>query len=476
MGAMQYAESIDWLFSLHRFGMKLGLANMEILAEGLGRPQDRFGSVLVAGTNGKGSTAAMLHQILVVSGLRSGLYTSPHLVRTEERIRLGDREILPVELAEVLSEVRAAIETLLAAGKLAAHPTFFEAMTGAALLAFARAGTEIAVLEVGLGGRLDATNIVDPLLSVITNIDLDHQEQLGTTLAGIAREKAGVLRRGAVGLVGESRAEPLDAIRDVAASVGARVVVAWEESEVAVLGHAGQDGSRNVSSGGHGCPERIRVMTLRVTTPSARYERIECPLLGDHQTANVLLAVRGAELLGDAPRNPLRIPPEMIVAGIRGTRWPGRLEWVGSEPALLLDGAHNAAGCWALAAYLEAARLVPVLLFGAMRDKDYAAMLKLLLPRVGAAVLTSPPIERAAAPEELLAAARGLIAGGLIPGTAAHRGGFVCEARSDAGEGLARARELAGGKGTVLVAGSLFLVGAIKERVEAAAVRVEEPR
>ena len=218
--AVDYGDPVAWLFSLHKFGMKLGLENIRILLEDRGRPQDAFRSVLIAGTNGKGSTAAMLHAILLAAGRRSGLYTSPHLVNTEERIRIGDRDIDAAELAAILSDIRTAIDRMLAAGTLAATPTFFEVITAAALVAFARAGIEIAVLEVGLGGRLDATNVVDPVLSIITTIDKDHQEQLGGTLDAIAREKAGILRSQVRAILGPLAPEPLAAIRAPATAEG----------------------------------------------------------------------------------------------------------------------------------------------------------------------------------------------------------------------------------------------------------------
>jgi dihydrofolate synthase/folylpolyglutamate synthase len=476
---MTYGQATEWLFGLNRFGMKLGLENIRTLLEALGRPQDRFACILVGGTNGKGSTAAMLHSILDAAGVRSGLFTSPHLVRVEERIRIGDRDIDSASLTGIVTELRSLIDALLAAGRLGAHPTFFEVMTSAALLALARAEVEMAVLEVGLGGRLDATNAVDPALSVIATIDLDHTEQLGSTLAAIAREKSGIMRPGVTTAIGDIEGEALEAILEEAAAAGAKLVRAGEGCVVGPLR----------PGGAHGPPG------FSLETPLRNYVHLPCPLPGAHQVRNALLAVRAAELL---PRTPRPVGAEAIAAGLARTRWAGRLEWVDGAPPLLLDGAHNPAGARALAAYLDALGRRPVLLFGAMRDKAADRILEILLPRVAAAVFTRPPMDRAAEPGALRDAARRQAMGGardpaatgagaaggaasrtrrsaaagagkpphppagLLPGPGPE--GYHVE--EDAGAGLDRARRLAGPDGIVLVTGSLFLVGAVKARIE----------
>jgi len=466
---VHYDEAIGWLFSLHRFGMKLGLENMRALTEAMGRPQDRLRCVLVAGTNGKGSTSAMLHAILLASGARAGLYTSPHLVRTEERIRIGDREIDADAIASLITEVRGRIERLLARQQLGAHPTFFEVITCVALLAFVRESVEIALLEVGLGGRLDATNVVDPILSVITNIDFDHQEQLGPTLGSIAREKAGILRRGVPALVGAVGEEAMSVIRAEARTTGARLILATEGSRI---------GSARALS-------PLSPPELAISTPVRSYASISCPLPGEHQRANTLLAIRAAELL-DSPDRP--IDERAIVQGMAATRWPGRLERIEGRPPLLLDGAHNPAGCRALADYLGTLGTKPVLIFAAMRDKQVGPMLEILLPRVAGAVFTRPPTARASEPAELLEAARRIARSLGLHGAPQldvaplnhpeeERLGDAPDtytACSEVPAALAAARAQAGPSGIVLVAGSLFLIGAVKEVLLGLPVRAGE--
>ena len=494
--AMTYDVALEWLFSLQRFGMKLGLDNIRTLTGGLGRPQDRFASVLIAGTNGKGSTAAILHQILLAAGVRSGLYTSPHLVRTEERIRIGSRDIECDALASALTRVRTATDDLRAAGSLAAHPTFFETITAAAFVAFADAGVEVAVLEVGLGGRYDATNVVSPVLSIITNIDLDHQEQLGASLAAIAREKAGVLRPRVPTLVGEAREEPLGAIREEATAIGARLIVAGSGAVPAISSvrsvatspsstASGISAAASSPSFAAACAATPTRLTLSFETPVRRYARLSCPLPGAHQAANVSIAVRAAEFLASLGW-PTGEPA--IVRGVAEVRWPGRLEWIAGRPSLLLDGAHNPAGVGALAEYLDGLESPPVLLFGSMRDKDCRTMLAPLLPRVRAAVFTQPPMDRAAAAGDLILIARALVGEtgtGVDAAHSGHRkgadspatctpsrsGALPLEADPVVTTALTRARSLAGPDGIVLVAGSLFLVGAVKAILEGSTAR-----
>jgi dihydrofolate synthase/folylpolyglutamate synthase len=414
--------ALDYLRSRTELGKKFGLNTIRALVRELGHPELAYPTLLVAGTNGKGSVAAYADAALRASGLRVGIYTSPHLVRVHERIAVGGRRIGERELDTAIGEVRAAADRLVATGVVHAHPTFFEALTAAAFLHFRTRRVDVAVLEVGLGGRLDATNVSDPLASAIVSIDLDHQAFLGRTLGRIAREKAGVLRRGRATILGPLSASARRAVETVAARVGATLVVAPDGTTV-----------RSVRPG------------LEIETPARRYAGLR-PLPGSHQVENLLVALR---LLEAAHRAGLPVDFDAIARGINRTRWPGRLQWVPGRPRLLLDGAHNPAGARALAAYLE--RLEPVVLvFGVMRDKDIAGMAAALFPLAREVVLTRPAVRRAASPAEI---ARRV-------GRAARR----AHRRRDPKLALRLARRLAGPSGTVVVAGSLYLVGAVIEQ------------
>jgi dihydrofolate synthase / folylpolyglutamate synthase len=384
-----------YLDSLVHFGQKFGLETIQRLCEGLGHPETAYTTFLIAGTNGKGSVAAYLDHALRAAGKRVGRYTSPHLVRVNERIVVDGREIDDHELAGVLARVQAVV----------AQPTYFEALTAAAFEHFRAAGVDVAVLEVGMGGRLDATNVADPLVSAIVSIDFDHQVYLGTTLGEIAYEKAGVLRPGRVTVVGPLPDEAMAAVKAQAAVVGAHIRVA-----------SGTD------------------------------RRLEAPLPGAHQRDNLRVAVGVLEAAAEAG---FAVDLDAATTGLAGTSWPGRLQWLGGDVPLLLDGAHNVAGARALAAYLDARGEPFVLLFGAMRDKAFADMAAILFPRAREVVLTTPPAARAATADELLAAA---------PRT--------CHAVPEVGAALALARERARGIGPVVVAGSLYLVGAVLALIE----------
>ena len=373
--------------------------------------------VLVAGTNGKGSTAATLSSIALAAGFRTGLYTSPHLESVTERIRLGAEDIAPGELEAALGEVFAA------ADRAPAVPvTYFEAMTAAAFVAFASRGLDLAVLEVGLGGRLDATNVSPAVLSVVTSISLDHVEDLGPTVAGIAFEKAGVFRAGRPAIVASRLPEALAVFEDAARRVGTTLHRMVDETRVE-LGEPALSGTR-----------------LRLITPERGYD-LATPLAGAHQAENAAAAVRAAELL--APD--FRIGPEAVVRGVASVRWPGRLERFRVRGrAVLVDGCHNADGARALAAFIAGAGLAPDLVFGAMADKDIESMGAVLAPVVRRIRFVPAGSPRAAAPEELL--------GRFSP----ERAGAA------ASPGLADALDelLADPSGeTIIIAGSLYLVG-----------------
>jgi len=406
------------------FGMKFGLETMRALVAEMDHPERAYPSLLIAGTNGKGSVAAYCDAALRASGLRTGRYTSPHLVRVNERITVNGRVIGDHALGAAVAAVRHAAQRLVRRGTLAAHPTFFEVLTAAAFEHFRRARVELAVLEVGLGGRLDATNVVEPLASAIVSVDFDHEVYLGRTLAAIAGEKAGVLRKGRATVTGPLPPEASAAVRAQARAIGARVVDAASRSRWQPAG----DG-------------------FDLRTPRALYRGLR-PLPGAHQRANLLVAVR---LLEEARAAGVAVDLSALPAAVSRTRWPGRLERVAGAPALLLDGAHNPAGARALAAHLREGPPF-VLLFGAMADKDVQGLARELFPLAQAVVLTRPPrVPRAEAPDALVRRA------------APYARGARREPR--VGRALALARRLArahGPRTLVVVAGSLYLVGAVK--------------
>ena len=425
---MTHGQALAYLRSLQRFGIKLGLDNIRALLAGLGNPERRFPTVLVAGTNGKGSVAAMLARILADHGLRAGLYTSPHLVRVEERIRIADDLIPERDLARALTAVRETAGGLLASGRLPNPPTFFEALTATALVHFSGKKVDAAVLEVGMGGRFDATNAVTPVLSVITTVALDHQKYLGDTLAEIAFEKAGILKPGVPAVVGVRGPAALRVVRRRAREVGAPVHE--------VFGRGTAFAARRTAGG----------YRFSYHSGHARYD-YRPSLPGLHQGENAAVALRAAEVLGHVWRT---FEPRTMVRAIGRTLWEGRLETAGTRPPLILDGAHNPEGAEALAAHIRTiVRRPVVLVFDAMKDKEIRAMAGALFPLAVKVVLTRIPMERAADPEEVLA-----LWGG-------DRDNIVAE--PDVPRALGLARRLAGRSTPIVVTGSLFLVGEVKK-------------
>jgi dihydrofolate synthase / folylpolyglutamate synthase len=411
------SAALRYLDARARFGMKFGLETMRALMEELGHPERAWPSLLVAGTNGKGSVVAVVDQVLRDSGLRVGRYTSPHLVRLHERIAVDGRLVTDGALLRAVRRVRDAAEALVRTGRIPAHPTHFEAVTAAAFLHFAARRVDVAVLEVGLGGRLDATNVCDPVASAIVTIARDHEAQLGGSLPAIAREKAGVLRRGRTCVLGALPASARRAIGEAARREGARL------RDVAQEGVA-----RETASG------------LTVRTAARTYRGLH-PLTGAHQVGNLRVALA---LLEEAERAGVRVRWSRVRDAVARTRWPGRLQTLAGRPEVLLDGAHNPEGARALARHLAGGPPF-VLVFGAMADKDVPRMARLLFPLAERVVLTSVAQDRAASPRELARRAGAFARGGVLAATPSVA--------------MARARALAGPRGRVVVAGSLFLVG-----------------
>jgi dihydrofolate synthase/folylpolyglutamate synthase len=415
-----------YLASRIRLGMKFGLETMRALVAQLGHPQRRYPVLLVAGTNGKGSVVAYADAVLRASGLRTGRYTSPHLVRVNERIAVDGREVGDRALGAAVGRVREAALSLARAGALPAEPTYFEVLTAAALVHFAAAEVDVALLEVGMGGRLDATNVAEPACSAIVTVERDHETYLGTSLASIAREKAGILRARRVTVLGPMAPEARAAIAAEAAPRGARLADAEKGVERRPRADA-----------------RLDLRTRRKVYRGLR------PLPGAHQQANLAVAVR---LLEEAQSAGIGVDLEAVVTGVERTRWPGRLQLLPGRPALLLDGAHNPAAARALAAFLRGQPPF-VLVFGAMADKDVGEMGRVLFPLAREVVLTRAPGTRAAAPDEIVRRVGEAAA-------AARRAPTV-------GAALAQARRLAGPRGRVVVAGSLYLVGEVLKRTAA---------
>jgi dihydrofolate synthase / folylpolyglutamate synthase len=418
-----------------RFGMKFGLETMRALVAEMGHPERAYPSLLIAGTNGKGSVAAYCDAALRASGLRTGRYTSPHLVRVNERITVDGRPISDAAFVRAVREVRDAAARLVRRRVLRGHPTFFEVLTAAAFAHFRSEHVDVAVLEVGLGGRLDATNVCEPLVSAIVSIDLDHEVYLGRTLPRIAREKAGVLRAGRTTVVGPLSAAALGAVASQARGIGARVVLA-------------QRGTRLVPPRARRQPNAPQAFDLR--TKTARYAGL-VSLPGAHQRDNLLVAIR---LLEEARRAGLPVALERVPRALPRVDWPGRLQRLPGRPAILLDGAHNPAGARALAAHLADAPPF-VLVFGAMADKDVRGVAKTLFPLASGIVLTRPRVSRAATPEELARRTGRLAAGARREPRVGRALRLACR--------LARAH---GPETEVVVAGSLYLVGAVLALVE----------
>jgi dihydrofolate synthase / folylpolyglutamate synthase len=401
-------DPLAYLFSLEQFGIKFGLDNIRALLARLGNPQRAFRSIHIAGTNGKGSVTAMVDEVLRRARYHSARYTSPHIIDLSERFVVDGRPVGAAEMRESASGVQAAIEDMIAEGTLAGPPTFFEATTAMAFDLFRRARVEFGVVEVGLGGRLDSTNVIEPIVTAITSIDFDHQQYLGDTLAEIAGEKAGIIKPGVPVVVGAMTAEAYDVIARIARERGAELI--------------------------------------RADKMPTEYGTIRVGLRGDHQMANAAVAIRVLESL---ERSGLAIGTAAILDGLANVSWPGRLDHrrLSSGREIVFDAAHNPAGARALASYLRGlGGPKPTLVFGAMRDKDVEGMLEVLLPEVSRVIVTRPSNTRAAPADELASRIRA-VAPGLEVDVIARPRDAVERATADSP--------------FVVVAGSIFLLGDI---------------
>ncbi len=424
---MNPSQCRAYLGHLERFGIKLGLDTISLLLEGLGCPHRQFPSILVAGTNGKGSVSTIVARILRENGFRVGLYTSPHLVSVEERVMVGGRRIAPRRFCALLARIKEAADDLIRSGRLASPPTFFEVLTALAFLEFAERKVDIAVLEVGMGGRFDATNVVSPVLSVITTVSRDHQRHLGRTLRSIAFEKAGIIKPGIPVVSGVRNRLARIELRKRAKERGATFLEVFgpgTEFEVSRRGAA----YRFRYKGHHG-----------------EY-RFSPALAGSHQGRNAAVAVAASEALG---RFWHPLDPAKVIRGVESSEWEGRLETVSRAPWVILDGAHNVEGAESLAIFIrEVIRRPPVLVFGVMKDKEIGAMCRLLFSLSARVILTAPPNKRAASPEDVLRAAR----------TFGEKIEVIPDIRSAVAQALHESR----GRVPVVIAGSLFLIGEVK--------------
>jgi dihydrofolate synthase/folylpolyglutamate synthase len=420
-------DTLDQLFALERFGIQPGLDTIRVLTRSLDDPQSTYRSIIVAGTNGKGSVVAMVDSALRAARQRVGRYTSPHLCTLEERFVVDGVPIPKTDLRREATTLHHAVVRLMAEGRLSQPPTFFEATTAIALSWFRRMDVDLALLEVGLGGRFDATNIVTPIAGVITSIDLDHQEYLGDTLEAIAREKAGIIKPGMVIVTTETNAALVSVFEDVCHQRGARLVRADQGTTVRTLADRGQQ-------------------QICVTTPHRTYPPFRLGLAGTHQIANALGAIRLLEALSDLD---IAVGSRAIVTGLSTVVWPGRLDLVqvGDHSNILLDVAHNPAAAATLANYLRSRFPdgLPLVL-AAMQDKDVDGIITALAPCATRFICTAPDTPRTI-PARVLADRVRLLAGSVpIVHTAAPW---------DAVEAAWQTSK------TVCVTGSIFLVGEI---------------
>lgn len=404
---MHFDEAVQYLLGLghETLTIKLGLRNTELLLKALANPERAFPSVQIAGTNGKGSVAVMLDSICREADIKCGLYTSPHLVSITERIQVSGEPITPEEFAACATVVRVASEQLLRDKQIEALPTFFEHLTAIALLAFRNAGVELAILETGLGGRLDSTTAANAHIVAITQIAMDHEEYLGDTIESIASEKAAIIRPGVQAVIGQQQPEAMAVLLQRCKETG----------------------------------------VVPIITDERCYANVRLGLRGRHQSDNAAIAIRLAELL--------HIPQAAIVSGLENAQHPGRLELIPHEPAFLLDGAHNPAGCRSLRAYLDEVPPRPLtLVFAAMRDKQLEQIGEILFPVADVLVLTQVDNPRSASMEVLRSIAERFTESTVIE-------------TSSSAEALQVAIEKTPRDGLICVAGSLYLIGELRPSI-----------
>lgn len=420
---MTFEQSIKYLEKLTIYGIKTGLAHTKLIARSLGNPQNFYPSILIGGTNGKGSTAAYIESILRESGFKTGLFTSPHLVDVRERIRINGKLISKDLFKESISDIKNAVIKLEQAGIIDESPTFFEVLTLAAFLSFKKEKIEFAVVEVGMGGKNDCTNILEPIVSAVTNVSFDHQQYLGKTLSEITREKSGIFRKNRIAVAGKTSERTNSFLKEKAEEIGAKFI-SFKDVEIKKNG------------------EEFGVVFegKKIVFPPP-------PLLGKHQIYNAALAVLICAKLMEMGFN---ISEEKIKKGIKKCRWDGRIQKIMEAPETFLDGAHNIDGIKKLSDFTKSLKGKKVLVFSALKDKPIKKMFKILEKDFSEVIFTKIEMKRGAEKEDFKKIWEG------------KKFLFVKEPF----EALLKARKKAKENGIVIACGSLYLVGAILEKLK----------
>ncbi|HEY3347964.1 MAG TPA: folylpolyglutamate synthase/dihydrofolate synthase family protein [Nitrospirota bacterium] len=428
---MGFDETLSYLYDLQKFGTKLGLENTLSLMGLLDRPHEKARFLHVTGTNGKGSVSALASSALIAAGHRTGLYTSPHLVSFTERIKVDGAEVSEQGVVELADRLRGLVDEKMPELK----PTFFEFTTAMAMDYFAREGAEVVVLEVGMGGRLDSTNVAVPECSVITNVELEHTEYLGGTIQEISSEKAGIIKPGVPLVTSESKSATLDYLKGVCAERGSDIFVLGRDFDFRFKGYSWERG------------RVVQIMDLY--GPGGDITDLEIKLVGEHQLVN---AATAACALAVMDKRGVNVGQDVVREGFRNAAWPGRLEVVSDRPLTVLDGAHNTASAAKLAAavnkYFKGRYRRLILVAGVLSDKDSGSMLALLAPLADEVVLTQADYARATPADELLA---------MLPST-----GALTVVKKSVPEAVGYAFSAANPEDMILIAGSLYVVGEAK--------------
>ena len=426
---MGYTAAVNYLYGLQKHGIKLGLDNTIRLLSLLDNPQNYFQSIHVAGTNGKGSTSVIIASILQAAGFRTGLFTSPHLVSFTERIRVNNEEIREDEVIELTEEIRSTIE----GSEL--NPTFFEFVTAMGLLYLKRKNIDWAVVETGMGGRLDATNVLLPEASVITSINYDHSEFLGNTISAIAEEKAGIIKDGVPVITSAQEPSVMDAIKKKTEEKNAGLFIYGRDFSAAIKTEDTSGSVFNYNGGNN-------------------FEDLVISLPGRHQVLNAALALKTIEIVSKkSSHHASRITHHAIRNGLGNIKWQGRLEFISKEPPILIDGAHNPSAATILAdslkeIFFRVYRRI-ILVVGIMSDKDIRGIMAPLLPLAAEIILTAPAYERAASPDVLSGHAISL--------------GFSCRKAYGVADALTMAREIYREGDLIVITGSFYTIGEAKE-------------